>query len=147
MVFPSSPSGLRRSPFQLRQLAHENVRVAIDPGWPPVIEVIGELRVPPGHQIRFQAHAGEAVVPPGPPVAPQGRLGDPQGPFLRVVLNANAARDARTHGGARDDNAVIVVDLDPVVVLDFKLLGVVMINPERLAAAREGRHALVVAIG
>ena len=59
---------VRGSKFQLRQLAHQDVCVAIHPGRPPVIEVVGELTVATHHQVWFEADTRQAVMPAGPSV-------------------------------------------------------------------------------
>src|SRR5512133_1234472 len=39
--------------------AHKDKRIAVDPGWAPVVESIGELGVPTRHQNWFEPGAGE----------------------------------------------------------------------------------------
>jgi len=64
-----------------------------------------------------------------------------------VVLNRDAARNPCADGGACHHDAVVVVDLNPVVIRDAQLFGVSVVDPERLDAARERGHTLVVAVG
>src|SRR6516162_3758535 len=65
----------------------------------------------------------------------------------RVILDAHAARDARAHSSTRHHYTVVVVYLDPVVVSNVDLGGILIVDPERLDAARQRRHPMVVPVG
>src|SRR5690349_3586819 len=75
------------SPFQVRQLAHQDMCVAVAARGAPVIEMEGELAVPAHHQVRFQPNAREVVVASGAAVIPQRRLRDRISAFGRVILD------------------------------------------------------------
>src|SRR5215472_10049545 len=106
------------SPLEIGQLAHEDVRIPVAARGAPIVEMECELAVAAYHQVRFQPHAREAVVAAGAAVIAQWRLRNGIGALRRMVLDRNASRNARAYGRASHDHAVVVVDLDPVVVLD-----------------------------
>ncbi len=91
--------------------------------------------------------AREAVVTAGAAAASHLRLGHPDRALGRVVDHASALLDARADGRARHHHAVVVVDLDPVVVLHADRGRVLVVQPARLDPARERRHAQRVAVG
>ena len=64
-----------------------------------------------------------------------------------MVEERNAARQARADNGAGHHHAVIVVDLDPVVVEHADLFRILIVDPEGVAAAGEGQHAVIIAVG
>src|SRR3990167_6091567 len=63
-----------------------------------------------------------------------------------MIDDAEPLRNSRTDAGPRADNTMVVVNLDPVVVIDIKLGGIRLAHPERLAPARERQHAQGVPI-
>src|SRR5437867_2669857 len=97
------------SPLQIRQLAHQDVRVAIAARGSPIVEMKTELAVAAHHQIRLQAYAREAVVPAGAFVISHRRFRNRIGALRRVILNRDASRDAGADCRTRHHHAVIVV--------------------------------------
>src|ERR1035437_6543165 len=79
-------------PFQLRKLTDQNVGVAIDPGRPPVIEMVGKLAVSTHHQVGLESRAGQAVVASRPTVSSQRGFGNGKRAFRRLILDADAPR-------------------------------------------------------
>ena len=67
--------------------------------------------------------------------------------FLRVIHQAHALLHALRHHRARDQRAVGVECLDPIVVDDAGLLGVDLADPHARSAARQRQHQQVVGIG
>ena len=59
----------------------------------------------------------------------------------------HAVLDALGHHRARDQRAVHVEGLDPVIVVDAGLLGVGLADPDDRPAARKREHQEVVGIG
>ena len=77
----------------------------------------------------------------------QRRFGNAVRPLRSVILHADTGRDASTDDGSCHDHTIVIEDLDPVVVFDIHLLGIFVIHPQRIDAARQRCHALVVAVG
>src|SRR3972149_10134247 len=84
-------------PFQLRKLADQNVSIAIDPGRPPVIEMVGKLAVSTHHQVGLEPHSGKAVGAARPMVSSQRGFGNGKRAFRRVILDADAPRYPGAH--------------------------------------------------
>ena len=109
--------------------------------------MVGELSVAADHEIGLEPDAGQAVVHARAFHAPEWAFGNAISAFGGVVLDAGALRNAGADAGAGDHDAIIVVDLDPVVVLQPDGGGVFLAEPKRITAAGERGHALRVAIG
>ncbi|MNG56472.1 hypothetical protein D3C79_145520 [compost metagenome] len=75
------------------------------------------------------------------------RTGNIHDAFLRVVHHGHARRNALADHRSCGQRAVGVKGLDPVVVLDAQILGVVFTHPDNRPAARQGQHQQVVAVG
>ena len=83
----------------------------------------------------------------GAPVAALGRFRHAERALRRVVEQADAWRNARADDGPRADDAVVVIDFDPIVVRQPDEVGVLVVHPDRIAAARQRLHAQRVAVG
>ena len=67
--------------------------------------------------------------------------------LLRMIHHAHALLDALGDHRARDQRAVGVEGLDPVVVDDAGVLGVDLADPDDRPAARQRQHQQVVGVG
>src|SRR3990172_8325516 len=94
-------------PFQLRQLADQDVGIAIHSGRPPVIEMVGKLAVSTHHQIGLEPHSGQAVVATGPTVSSQRGFGNRIRALRSVILKADAPRNAGAHRCSPYDHPMI----------------------------------------
>ena len=83
-------------------------------------------------------------VPPRRPSISRARRADLA--VLGVVHQAHALRHAMRDDHARDDDAVAVVRLDPVVVAHVDRLGVLRAHPQPRAAAEQREHVQVVLV-
>src|SRR3972149_5202713 len=106
----------------------------------PVVEVVGELPVPTREEVGLEVDTGEAVVSPGALAPADLGLGNSQRAFRNVIHDAHALRDPGADVRAGAVHAVIVIDLDPIVILDAQIRRVPLADPDRLAAPGEGQH-------
>src|SRR5205085_8623767 len=117
-----------------------------DPSGAPVVEAVSELGVA-ARQIHWvDAGARHAVVAAGALPALL-RFRDVYRALNRVIVHASARLDPAAHIGAGHHHAVVIVDLDPVVILDAYPRGVPVVDPHRIHAARQQQHAVVVLVG
>src|SRR6185437_13301633 len=118
-------------PFQLLHLTHDAMGISRhDSGGTPVVEGVSELRVATRHEQRVDADTRQAVVAAGA-LAALLRYRDVHRAFDRVVVHAGARLDSAADIGAGHHHAVVIIDLDPVVVLDAYPLGVSVVDPYR----------------
>src|SRR5262245_50125152 len=80
-------------PLELREFAHEHVRVPVAADRAPVVEVERELRVAADHEVRLQTRARQRVVSARAAVPAQRRLRHAVRAFGRVIDDADAVRD------------------------------------------------------
>src|SRR5579863_8019475 len=116
-----------------------------DPGGAPVVEAVSELSVATRQKHWVDAGTRQAVVSAGPLPALL-RFRDVIRALDRVIVHASARLDPAAHIGAGHYHAVVIVDLDPVVILDAYLRGVSVVDPYRIHAARQHQHAVVVLV-
>ena len=64
-----------------------------------------------------------------------------------VIVQTHARLHAGTNVDARDDHAVVVEHFHPVVVHETDFFRVLVVDPDRVHAARECQHAVVVLVG
>src|SRR3989337_3871864 len=80
-------------------------------------------------------------------LVPLLRLRDVDRPLLRGVGEGRARWYPGAYDGAAHEDAVDVVRLYPVVVLDPNALGLAVVYPDGVAASRESEHPAVVVVG
>ena len=64
-----------------------------------------------------------------------------------MIVQTHARLHAGTDVDARDDHAVVVVHLHPIIVHETDFFRVLVVDPDGIHAARERQHAVVVLVG
>ncbi len=131
----------------LVHLLDDDVRIPVRSDRTPVIEVIAELAVTAGKIVGLQMNTRHTVVPAGAPVTPFLRFWYTCRSFRHVVYDADTTGNSGANDGTCAVNTMIVQDLDPVVILDAKFLGIDLAHPAWLATARQRQHAQVFHVG
>src|SRR5579875_243976 len=124
------------SPLEPFECPDDAMRVAReDADRAPVVEAVRPLPVAAGYLQRIYAGSREAVVTAGAPAAANLRLGHGDRAVRCMIDHAGSRLHARAHRGTRDHHAVVVVDLDPLVVDDADLRRILVVDPARLHTA------------
>ena len=138
MVYPSlflpTSNSVDDLPNDLVHLFHGHVCVPVRRNRPPVIEVITELTISATEVIRLQMNARHTVMTTSTPVAADLGFGYAGCSFRHVINDANTARNPCADDRAGTVHAMVVIDLDPIVVLDAKLVGIDLAHPTGLTA-------------
>ncbi len=133
-------------PVHLVHLAHDAKGIAIGADRAVVIQAKGELRIAADHVRWFEHHAGDRVVHTAPGLGDLRRRGIDRA-LLGVVHHGHTWFDALADHGAGDERAIGVEHLDPVVVDDPCLFGIVLGNPHAGSATAEREHDQAIGIG
>src|SRR5665647_956039 len=110
-----------------------------------VVEGVGQLGVPADEVARLDQQPGQRVVDAAA-LAGGLRARHVDQPVLGVVHVHRAFGHAVRDDGPRDDDAVAVDRLDPVVVLDPDLVGILVAHPDRRPTAGQREHEQVVLV-
>ena len=128
-------------PIDLLHLADDDHDVALVARRPVVIESVAELAVAADHVRRLDVDVRRAVVA-GAARAHEARARHVDVAVLGMVHVHGAARDAGRGDNAGRDDAVAVIDLEPVVVLGPDGSGVLLVQEDGLAAAEQREQLL-----
>src|SRR5690606_12737620 len=133
-------------PVDFLHFADDHEFVAVRADRAVVIEAIGQLGVAADHVRGLEHGAGDGIVDAAA-LARDFRPRHVHDLFLGVVHHGHAFGHPLADHGARDQRAVDVEDLDPVVVHDARLGRIDLGHPDDRAAARKRQHDQVVRIG
>ena len=111
-----------------------------------IVEAVGLLRIAADHVRGLQHRAGDRVMDAAALAGLLG-AGHVHDLLLRVIHQAHAFLHALGDDRTRDQRAVGVERLDPIIVDEAGLLGVDFADPHDRPAARQRQHQKVVGIG